>query len=92
MFGGYGVYRQGVMFGLVAGDTLYLKTDAENAHAFRARGLAPFTYQRKGELRSTSYYEAPESVMEDPADAARWARSALEAAMRTHASRSRRRK
>lgn len=92
MFGGYGVYRQGIMFGLVAGDTLYLKTDAENAPAFRERDLAPFTYERKGKVMETSYYAAPEAVMEDPAEASHWGRSALEAALRVNARRSKRRK
>jgi DNA transformation protein len=32
MFGGYGVYHDGLMFALVADDTLYLKADDENAH------------------------------------------------------------
>ena len=30
MFGGYGIYCEGVMFGLVADDALYLKVDATN--------------------------------------------------------------
>lgn len=29
MFGGYGVYSRGTMFGLVADDMLYLKVDAK---------------------------------------------------------------
>jgi len=30
MFGGYGIYHNDLMFGLVADDQLYLKTDIEN--------------------------------------------------------------
>jgi DNA transformation protein len=87
MFGGYGVYRQGIMFALVAGDTLYLKTDAQNAPAFRERGLSPFTYERKSKMMETSYYAAPETVMEEAAEASHWGRSALEAALRVSAGR-----
>ena len=92
MFGGYGVYRQGIMFALVAGDTLYLKTDVESRPAFRERHLAPFTYERKGKIMETSYYAAPAAVMEEPAEAWHWGRSALEAALRVNAGRSKRRK
>jgi DNA transformation protein len=34
MFGGYGIYHDGIMFGLVADDTLYLKADASTAKHF----------------------------------------------------------
>jgi DNA transformation protein len=42
MFGGYGIYHQDLMFGLVADNTLYLKTDAESAPYFSAVGSLPF--------------------------------------------------
>jgi DNA transformation protein len=87
MFGGYGVYREGLMFALVADDTLYLKSDAVNIDEFRRHDLAPFAYERKGKLTPTSYYAAPASVMEDGADAARWGRLALDAALRAAAAR-----
>ena len=50
MFSGYGIYHNGLMFGLVAGDTLYLKADAENANHFEKEGLGRIRVQewRKG--------------------------------------------
>ena len=36
MFGGAGVFRDGVMFGLIADDTLYLKADRHNRGDFEA--------------------------------------------------------
>jgi DNA transformation protein len=48
MFSGYGIYYNGLMFDLVAGDTLYLKADAENASHFEKEGLGRFDY-RNGE-------------------------------------------
>src|SRR5258707_8827952 len=44
MFSGYGIYHNGLMFGLVAGDTLYLKGDAENANHREKEGLGRFEY------------------------------------------------
>ncbi|MBP6813806.1 MAG: TfoX/Sxy family protein, partial [Burkholderiaceae bacterium] len=38
MFGGQGVFHQGLMFGLVIDDTLYLKADALSAAGFEALG------------------------------------------------------
>jgi DNA transformation protein len=82
MFGGYGVYREGIMFALLSGETLYLKADAESASQFRNRGLGQFEYYRKGKATKLSYYAAPEIVMEDCTEAARWARLSFEAALR----------
>jgi len=85
MFSGYGLFRDGLMFGLVVRETLYLKADAQSVSQFEKLGLAPFEYQRAGKLARLSYYTAPESVTEDAAEAARWARMAFEAALRASA-------
>ena len=82
MFGGYGIYREGIMFGLLAGDTLYLKADTGNAPEFLKQGLPQFEYRRKGKVTRLSYYAAPATVMEDCTEAARWGRSSFEAALR----------
>ncbi|WP_415878236.1 TfoX/Sxy family protein [Methylomonas sp. TEB] len=82
MFGGYGVYHDGLMFALVADDTLYLKADAENVKFFEEQGLAPFVYQREGKLAKMSYYQAPAEFMEERELAAIWARRSYDAARR----------
>ena len=82
MFGGYGVYRDERMFGLVADDTLYLKSDAINATAFDALGLPPFVFMRAGKPMTMSYRQAPAELYEDPAVAIEWAERAWEAALR----------
>ncbi|VTU13939.1 Regulator of competence-specific genes [Variovorax sp. SRS16] len=82
MFGGYGVYHEGRMFGLVTGDRLYLKADAHSVAAFEAKQLAPFEYMRQGKPTRLSYYEAPPEVFEDRDTAAVWARRAWEAVLR----------
>lgn len=82
MFGGHGVFHDGRMFGLVARERLYLKADAQSAHYFDARQLAPFEYQRQGRTARLSYYEAPPELFEDRDEAAVWARRAWEAALR----------
>jgi DNA transformation protein and related proteins len=85
MFGGYGVYHNGLMFGLVANDTLYLKADAENARFFEKEGLEQFGYNKNGRAIKMSYYEAPDGIMDDREQAAIWARRSFEAALRSQA-------
>ena len=83
MFGGHGVYCNGVMFGLVADDVLYLKADAHSAPEFAARGLPAFVYDAGKKPVVMSYYLAPAEIFEDAEEAAVWARRAFAAAMRS---------
>lgn len=86
MFGGHGVYHDGLMFGLVIDETLYLKCDPLNAADFEAEGLEPFTYSdRNGRRAVMSYRQAPEALLDDPELAAQWARKAYAAAVRAQA-------
>jgi DNA transformation protein len=82
MFGGHGVFRDGLMFALVVEDVLYLKADAETAGDFEARGLARFQYHKQGKTVSLSYYTAPDEIFDDPDEACAWARRAYAAALR----------
>jgi len=86
MFGGWGLYHDGVFFALIAEETLYLKTDDENVREFEARGLEPFVYPMKsGESITMRYRRAPEDALESAEVMARWAKSAYGAALRAKA-------
>lgn len=82
MFGGYGIYRDGLMFALAFDDVVYLKTDSDNLDHFLREGLEPFEYTAKGKPVRMSYYQAPEDFLEDREQAALWAGLAWEAACR----------
>lgn len=82
MFGGWGLYKDGVMFALIADDQLYLKVDDGNRAAYDAQGLQPFTYTGKGRSILMSYYEAPGDGFDDPDILCAWAREAFAAALR----------
>ena len=82
MFGGYGVYRDGIMFGLIADDVFYLKADKASAPRFVTEGLAQFEYVKNGKPMKMSYYAAPEEIFDDPDAAKEWAELAFEAALR----------
>ena len=83
MFGGWGIYHGGRMFGLVAGETLYLKVDHASRAEFEQEGLRPFRYDRNdGTVAVTSYYEPPSAALDDRELLCRWARKGIEAAGR----------
>jgi DNA transformation protein len=82
MFGGHGIYYDGVMIGLVADDCLYLKTDEKTAPRFKELELAQFMYPKAGKMIGMSYYLAPEEALEDPMEMKQWAELAYQAALR----------
>lgn len=66
MFGGFGIYREGTMVGIVIADELYLKVDESNKAEYEAMGSAPFQYEKKsGSVTSMSYWKIPSDVLED---------------------------
>jgi DNA transformation protein len=86
MFGGHGIYVDGMIVGIVDDDVLYLKTDTETRGAFVARDLAPFRYAtKKGDVEITSYFRPPDEALESPAEMREWLRLALAAALRSAA-------
>ena len=92
MFGGAGIYADGVMFALLAGDTLYLKADETSARAFEAEGMCPFTYTPEGRAPGAmSYWEVPPRLLEEPEELAQWAREAHAIARAGQATRAKKR-
>jgi DNA transformation protein len=83
LFGGAGVYADGVMFALVHDGVIYLKADDSSIAAFEAETCAPFGYETKtGRRALTSYWRLPERLYDDPDELARWAGQALAIARR----------
>ena len=80
MFGGAGLYCDGVMFGLIDDDVAYLKVDESNKEDFEKVGSSAFTfkpYPDKDKLVVMSYYEIPADVLENPELLGQWAARAL---------------
>src|SRR5262245_39225 len=87
MFGGAGVYCDGLMFGLVSDDTLYFRVDDGNRGAFEAEGSAPLAYEAKGRTIVLPYWRVPERLFDEPEEMVAWAQAALAAARRVAAKR-----
>ena len=92
MFGGFGMFLEGLMFGLVAGNELYLKVDTRNPQDYEDLGLQAFSFEKNGRQFKMSYYQAPEEAMEDAELLSDWASNAYDAAMRAAAKKGGKRK
>ena len=78
MFGAAGIYAGDVMFGLIDDETIYLKTDDALKAELAAEGSVGWVYSRApGKGEETSYWRLPETALDDPDEAAAWARKSL---------------
>ncbi|KRD74912.1 TfoX/Sxy family protein [Lysobacter sp. Root983] len=82
MFGGHGLYRDGVIFALVDDDALYVKVDDVSRAQFEAAGCAPFVYHKQKELVALSYWSVPESALDSAEELRPWLDLAYAAALR----------
>jgi DNA transformation protein len=82
MFGGHGVYVDGLFIAIVIDGRLYLKVDDETKAAFVAAGSAPFVYEGQKKPIEMSYWNAPEEALDSPDQMRPWAKMAIAAALR----------
>lgn len=87
MFGGAGIWSEGLMFGLIFDGAIFLKVDETSIPDFEREGSKPFVYTRaksKGRVgrASLSYWRLPERLYDDPDELAVWANRALTIAER----------
>jgi DNA transformation protein len=80
MFGGVGIYAQGLFFALIADDRLYFKVDDATRRDFEQRGMEPF--RPFGEESAMGYYEVPADLMEDVNQLEAWMKKAIDVATR----------
>ena len=84
LFGGKGIYFDGVIVAVEIRGELMLKADGVSAPDFAAAGARQWTYtgSRHGRLVSMPYWTVPDSAVDDPEEFASWARKAYEAGLR----------
>jgi len=87
LFGGAGIFVDGLMFGLVFDGAIFLKVDDASIPDFEREGSKPFTYalrKRGGDAsrQVMSYWRLPERLYDDPDELAVWARRAFAIAER----------
>lgn len=71
MFGGYGLYLNGIFFGIISKSRLYFKTSEATLPNYLSQGMKPFRPSAKQTLKT--YYEVPLEVIEDKDCLAEWA-------------------
>ena len=87
MFSGAGIFADGVMFGLIVRDVIYLKADDTGMADFEREGCGRFTYTRgkksgRASGHALPYWRLPERLYDDPDEIAVWAERAFAAAER----------
>ncbi|WP_108608417.1 TfoX/Sxy family protein [Aminobacter sp. MSH1] len=82
MFGGKGIYCDGLIVGVDVRGEIMLKVDAVSAPDFEAAGAKRWT-DAGGRPVNMPYWTIPDSAVDDPDELAAWTRKAYEAALRT---------
>ena len=85
MFGGHGLYREDLMFALMADGRLFLKVDAQSLPLFAKLNLRAFTFEARGRAVQLSYREAPSEALDDELTMRQWCELAWQAALRAKA-------
>lgn len=81
MFGGVGIYADGLFFALIDDDLLYLKADETTRGDFEARGTGPFL-PYGDPARPMRYWQLPEDVLEETEELGLWVERAVAVARR----------
>ena len=76
MFGGVGIYADGLFFALIAEDRLYFKVNDETRPDFERLGMEPF--RPFGDDSAMGYYEVPADVVEDIFQLETWMNKAID--------------
>jgi DNA transformation protein and related proteins len=72
MFGGYGLYKNKVIFAIIADDELYFKVDDSNQQQYIDYHCEPFSYEKNGKSYKMSYWKLPVEILEDEELLALW--------------------
>ena len=84
MFGGWGIYQNGLIFGIIVDGELYFKVDDTNRAEYEHLGSHPFVYAGKNDRPTTmSYWLVPEEIMENEEKLIEWVGWSVQASERT---------
>lgn len=88
MFGGVGLYRGELFFGLIDDDTLFFKSDSTNSAEYIARKMPRFMPFPDRPEAVMAYYQVPADIIEDAESLVAWARKSVAVALSSRAARS----
>lgn len=81
MFGGVGLYLEGLFFALIDDDTLYFKADEATRARYEKAGSRPFCPYPGEPDRAMGYWQVPAEVLEDAEELAAWAQQSKAVAL-----------
>ena len=79
MFGGWSIYKDGVIFGLIADGELYFKVDDSNIENYKQRESHPCVYEGKNKQVTMSYWTVPEDILENQSELLEWIEKSIKA-------------
>ncbi|MGF1608192.1 MAG: TfoX/Sxy family protein [Kiloniellales bacterium] len=85
MFGGWGIYLEGVIFALISHGRLFFKVDEETKDQFAHAGSRPFSYRGRSRPVELPYWETPAGSLKSSETLLPWAELGLAAARRAQA-------
>ena len=80
MFGGVGIFKDGVMFAKIGGDTFRLKVDESNQADFEAKGMKPYFSEKK--KKGMPYWECPQEILDNRDKLKIWAQKSHSIALK----------
>lgn len=80
MFGGIGIFLDGIMFGMItAKEEFMMRVGEENIQDFKSKDSKPFHHEKKG--KGMPYWEVPVDVAEERTELKAWASKSYEVAV-----------
>ena len=78
MFGGYGIYKEGIIFAIIAYDELYFKVGDSNIKDYQDLDSHPFVYEGKNNKKTAmSYWLLPDEIMSEREEIIKWVDKAV---------------
>jgi DNA transformation protein len=75
MFGGHGLYKEGIFFAAVAEERLFFRVSDRTRVRYEEANMPPFAPYGMKPMRS--YFEVPADVLESPPRIVEWAKDAV---------------
>ena len=65
LFGGYGLYQNGIIFAIIVENELYFKVDESNINLYQNLNSEPLTFHAKRKAITMSYWKVPDEIIEN---------------------------
>ncbi|QOL19903.1 TfoX/Sxy family protein [Candidatus Bodocaedibacter vickermanii] len=81
MFGGYGIYKNGIIIALMDEDEVYFKSIPATEPLYQSFDSYPFVYEGQRRPVKMSYWHVPQTIFNDPILLEKWVETAYHSAL-----------